>query len=183
MSSTIRPFSAADLAGAMQLAQLVRQAPAWTTEDFRKLVSPHPEAAASGVLVPGALLLRRAWIAEAGMPAPGQAVLGLAVVQCLRVGGAHDPDGEVEAELESILVHPDHRRQAIGSGLLDAATGWCRQQHAQVLRLEVRSSNQPALSLYQRHGFHTTGHRPRYYRHPDEDAVLMELSLFEPRQL
>lgn len=178
----IRPLSAADLTSVLRLVLLVREAPSWTYEDFRKLLGGQPEEVSSGVIVPDATLLRRAWIAEQIAEPSGSReslILGLAVVQCLRVGGIQPTDAqtEVEAELESILVHPDARRHGIGSLLLNTVTEWCRgRHHAAMLRLEVRSSNQAALALYHRHGFRITGHRPRYYRHPEEDAVLMELT-------
>ena len=180
----VRPLAAADLTSVLRLALLVREAPSWTYEDFRKLLVTHPAADPSGVHVPGALLVRRAWIAEAqGESASGsdRSVLGLVVVQCLHVSGVRSQGSiEVEAELESILVHPEARRRGIGACLLHAAIGWCVQQRAGVLRLEVRTSNQAALALYERHGFRLTGHRPRYYRNPEEDAALMQLDLLQP---
>ena len=42
--------------------------------------------------------------------------------------------------------------------------------------LEVRASNQEALTLYHGLGFQETARRTRYYTHPDEDAVLMDMA-------
>jgi ribosomal-protein-alanine N-acetyltransferase len=39
--------------------------------------------------------------------------------------------------------------------------------------LEVRTSNAPAIALYERFGFIASGMRPRYYRDTGEDAVIM----------
>ena len=39
--------------------------------------------------------------------------------------------------------------------------------------LEVRTSNAPAIALYERFGFRSAGTRPRYYRDNGEDAVIM----------
>lgn len=175
----IRPLRAEDLTPVLRLALLVREAPSWSFEDFRKLTETPPGPAATGtVAVPEARLLRRAFIAERTAEiTTNYPLLGLAVVQCLHIPDVDPMQAEIEAELESILVHPDARRQSIGSKLLEAATDWCRSQHASILRLEVRSSNEAARSLYQRHGFQSAGHRPGYYHHPEEDAVLMELLL------
>ena len=39
--------------------------------------------------------------------------------------------------------------------------------------LEVRTSNAPAIALYEQLGFRSAGTRPRYYRDTGEDAVIM----------
>ena len=39
--------------------------------------------------------------------------------------------------------------------------------------LEVRTSNEPAIALYERFGFRSAGKRPRYYQDTGEDAVIM----------
>ena len=41
------------------------------------------------------------------------------------------------------------------------------------LTLEVRASNNAAIGLYEKHGFHRAGLRPGYYQKPKEDAVIM----------
>ena len=41
------------------------------------------------------------------------------------------------------------------------------------LTLEVRASNQAAIALYEKHGFHQAGLRKGYYQHPREDAIIM----------
>jgi ribosomal-protein-alanine N-acetyltransferase len=43
--------------------------------------------------------------------------------------------------------------------------------------LEVRESNEPALSLYRGLGFQELDRRARYYADTDEDAVVMQLEL------
>jgi ribosomal-protein-alanine N-acetyltransferase len=39
--------------------------------------------------------------------------------------------------------------------------------------LEVRTSNAPAIALYERFGFRGAGTRPRYYTDTGEDALVM----------
>jgi len=43
----------------------------------------------------------------------------------------------------------------------------------QAVFLEVRESNLPAISFYEKHRFIKNGRRPAYYQHPTEAAVLM----------
>ena len=44
-----------------------------------------------------------------------------------------------------------------------------------IWNLEVRESNAPAIALYRKFGFAVIGRRRRYYRDPEEDAVLMQM--------
>ncbi len=44
--------------------------------------------------------------------------------------------------------------------------------------LEVRSSNIPAIRLYETFGFKSAGIRKNYYQHPPEDAIMMKLDFF-----
>jgi ribosomal-protein-alanine N-acetyltransferase len=43
--------------------------------------------------------------------------------------------------------------------------------------LEVRAGNRAAQALYERHGFALVGRRRNYYRHPQEDALVMAADL------
>ena len=55
----------------------------------------------------------------------------------------------------------------------------CRQHDADTVMLEVRPSNEPALGLYQKHGFNEIGVRRNYYPANEgrEDALILALSL------
>ena len=48
-----------------------------------------------------------------------------------------------------------------------------QEKQLSFLTLEVRASNLPAVSLYEKHGYTRVGVRPAYYRDPREDAILM----------
>lgn len=83
-----------------------------------------------------------------------------------------------EAEILDVAVMPTRQRSGIGAALL----GWaCREaalRGAAVLRLEVRATSAPALTLYERFGFVRTGLRKGYYEQ-GVNAVLMEKNLSE----
>ena len=72
--------------------------------------------------------------------------------------------------LVSIAVSTGSRRKGIGQALLDNM--YARVREGQ-LRLELRKSNQAALSLYRRNGFTETGIAHSYYT-DGEDAITME---------
>ena len=78
-----------------------------------------------------------------------------------------------EAEILNLCIAPEKRRSGLAESLLDVAVAELRRTRVDRLFLEVRESNTPAISFYQKHKFRETGRRPGYYRNPDEAAVLM----------
>lgn len=80
-----------------------------------------------------------------------------------------------ELRLMNVAVHASMRRRGVGRALVTEAICQGLTQTATRAILEVRVSNEPAQSLYRSLGFIELGRRLRYYSHPDEDAVLMEL--------
>ena len=50
-----------------------------------------------------------------------------------------------------------------------------RGRGAAAVFLEVRESNQAARALYEKWAFLESGRRPRYYKDPEEDAILIAL--------
>jgi ribosomal-protein-alanine N-acetyltransferase len=73
--------------------------------------------------------------------------------------------------LMNVAVDPAERRKGIGWGLLARMIE--RAGPDREYTLEVRTSNAPAIALYERFGFRSAGTRPRYYRDNGEDAVIM----------
>ena len=73
----------------------------------------------------------------------------------------------------NVAVLPEYRRQGIADLLLSAALDMCRELKLAFLSLEVRETNEPAISLYKKHGFETVGKRRDFYTAPKEDALIM----------
>lgn len=82
-----------------------------------------------------------------------------------------------EAHLTNIAVHPDHRRKSVAKHLLDHILEAAKGKQCRVIFLEVRPSNTEARAFYQKHGFKELYRRPRYYRQPVEDALVLIRSL------
>lgn len=85
--------------------------------------------------------------------------------------GADDVGGEVY--ISNVAVSGEYRRQGIGSMLIGAMLGYCRDTDAQFITLEVRLSNTPAVKLYEKAGFENVGVRKNFYSAPAEDAYIM----------
>ena len=86
-----------------------------------------------------------------------------------------------EGYIDNIAVEPDARRHGVASALLAV---YCRVGGATLafLTLEVRSSNAPAIALYEKHGFQRAGLRPGYYQHPREGGVIMRPGVARGRE-
>lgn len=82
-----------------------------------------------------------------------------------------------DAEILNLAVLPEYRRRGLADELFDACLAYCNEVRAEMLFLEVRASNTPAVSLYEKKGFVTVGRRKNYYRYPKEDALVMRLLL------
>ena len=81
-----------------------------------------------------------------------------------------------EAELLTLAVLPDARRQGVGRHLLDRFLQQVAGQGATATFLEVAQDNAAALALYRAAGFAEVGRRKAYYCMPDGqrvDAIVM----------
>ncbi len=81
-----------------------------------------------------------------------------------------------EADLLSIAVHPDNRRQGLAQALIRASEPRLRKKGVTLLRLEVSEKNTAAQALYKRLGFEDYGERKDYYG-AGEAARLMRKNL------
>ena len=78
-----------------------------------------------------------------------------------------------EGEIYRVAVIPEYRKRGIGYRLLDYAVKTERGRGLEILFLEVRSRNTAALALYRAYGFRQMGIRRRYYKNPEDDAIIM----------
>ena len=84
-----------------------------------------------------------------------------------------------ELQLTNIAVDPDFRRKKVGHMLLERLFYIGERQGCKIMYLEVRRSNNGAISFYNKYGFDTLYERKGYYRNPPEDALVMVLNLDE----
>ncbi len=85
-----------------------------------------------------------------------------------------------EAEILTLAVVPDARRQGIAAHLLDEAAAMLRAGGTRRLFLEVAADNTAARALYAKYGFAPTGRRAGYYARGGGaavDAIVMTLAL------
>lgn len=76
-----------------------------------------------------------------------------------------------EAEILTIAVHPDMRRQRIATTLLESLHALATNAGVVEIFLEVADQNIPAISLYESAGYTVRGERKDYYTGPDSQKV------------
>lgn len=78
-----------------------------------------------------------------------------------------------EGEIARIAVIPECRRQGVGARMLLELEDLCEDNGITKLLLDVRESNETAISFYTSYGFVQDGVRRDFYSDPQEDGILM----------
>ncbi|MGN1155236.1 MAG: ribosomal protein S18-alanine N-acetyltransferase [Agathobacter sp.] len=82
-----------------------------------------------------------------------------------------------EGEITNVAVTPSYRQRGCGNLLIEAVKKEAKARNAECVILEVRVSNEPAISLYKKNGFEEIGIRKNFYEHPKEDAIIMKVGI------
>ena len=80
------------------------------------------------------------------------------------------------AEVLTLAVDPDARRQGVARSLLRTAIGEARARGATALFLEVATANSAGQALYRQAGLVEVGRRRRYYA-DGSDAIVLRIDL------
>ena len=81
-----------------------------------------------------------------------------------------------------LMVEAGHRRQGVGTALLEEAVAWARTVGVRKLELHVFPWNEAGVALYEAVGFEREGYRKQHYRRGDGeyvDAILMAYAVKE----
>ena len=150
---SIRPATSADLPAMMALEKHAATAAHWSVDQYDALYqSASPD--------------RIALILQEGKQEEEAQVQGFIIA---RVVG-------VEWEIENIAIAGPARRRGLGASLLGELLALARAQGAESVFLEVRESNRAARALYEKCSFTESGRRKKYYKDPEEDAVLYRIA-------
>ena len=77
------------------------------------------------------------------------------------------------SEIIDLIVHINHRKQGIGTDLINKALSLSKEKGCKSITLEVKSINKPAIEFYKKNEFKIVGTRKRYYENGSIDAHLM----------
>jgi [ribosomal protein S18]-alanine N-acetyltransferase len=80
-----------------------------------------------------------------------------------------------EWEIENIAIAASARRRGLGTRLVGELLDLAKARGAIAVFLEVRESNHAARALYEKWAFLESGRRRRYYKDPEEHAMLYRL--------
>ena len=86
--------------------------------------------------------------------------------------GVFLPAPGVEADILTVAVLPDFRRQGIAREFMRQIEQWSKERGASAMMLEVEQSNSAAIELYTSLGYMKISVRMDYYG-PDQDAFVM----------
>ena len=89
--------------------------------------------------------------------------------------GAFSVAGEVS--ITNVAVKEYCRKSGVATSLLRKLEETARLEKAEFITLEVRASNERAISLYSKNGYEKVGLRKGFYSNPKEDAILMTKKL------
>lgn len=78
-----------------------------------------------------------------------------------------------EGYVTNVATLPEYRKMGVAKALINE----CLKHDMEFISLEVRQSNTPAINLYSQFGFKNVGVRPKFYREPVEDAIIMTKDL------
>jgi len=156
----IRPASIADVPRMMEIERQAATAAHWTEQSYIDAIA---QTQPRRVVLVLEVSDSDPFVQSTGGSTPE--VLAFSVVHCF----------ESEWEIENIAVDLAFRRRGFASHLLQVILQQARLEGGTHIRLEVRESNVAARKLYKRWGFRQSGRRRKYYRDPDEDALILEI--------
>lgn len=78
-----------------------------------------------------------------------------------------------ECYIANVAVKGSYRKNGYGKALVENALHTAEKKGCAFISLEVRVSNAPAISLYEKCGFEKLGERKDFYSSPKENALIM----------
>lgn len=78
-----------------------------------------------------------------------------------------------EGYITNIAVLPEYRNRGIATSLLNRLFSLASDTDLSFISLEVRESNEKAISIYDKLGFKNEGLRKNFYSNPKENALIM----------
>ena len=78
-----------------------------------------------------------------------------------------------EVQIINVATHEKYKKQGYAEAVIKLALDEAKRRNITTISLEVRESNAPAISLYEKYGFFIAGKRKDFYTDPLENALVM----------
>ena len=78
-----------------------------------------------------------------------------------------------EAQIINVATAERYKRQGCADAVISCVIDECKQRDIVSISLEVRESNAPAISLYEKFGFFVAGKRKNFYTDHRDNALVM----------
>lgn len=78
-----------------------------------------------------------------------------------------------EGDISNVAVAKPFRRQKVAERMMAELLGRGKERGIMAFTLEVRASNEAAIRLYEKFGFVCEGRRKKFYKKPEEDALIL----------
>lgn len=85
---------------------------------------------------------------------------------------------ETEIEIFNLAIDKKYQKEGIGTLLIQKVIQTGVKHGTTSIWLEVRASNSAAIALYEKNKFRETYQRKNFYNHPQEDALVMKLDIY-----
>lgn len=92
-------------------------------------------------------------------------------------GGMHSVIGE--NYIDNIAVTSSYRKMGVATEILQQLVKTAENENGDFISLEVRESNEAAISLYEKSGFARVGVRRNFYQKPIENGIIMTKEIKE----
>lgn len=92
---------------------------------------------------------------------------------CSNMLGDEDAESTAAVELISLAIHPKYQREGFGQRLLERTLIELKNFGVQIIRLQVKTNNIPAIALYKKYGFRVVEELPHYYDESKSNAYTM----------
>lgn len=112
--------------------------------------------------------------------APHSFYIGLFEEDLVGYAGLRVLPSDFSSDITTIGISPNQQSKGYGRALVDALLAHAKANGSEQIFLEVKHSNERAISLYQSFGFEKIDVRKNYYQPSGEDAIVMRLEISQP---
>lgn len=102
-------------------------------------------------------------------------IVGFAI--CMNMMGEESAKQTIAADLITLAIHPQYQGKGFGQRLMNRVMLELKKFGVKIVQLHVKTTNEPAIHIYQKFGFRVLETCSHYYDESKESAYRMVLQL------